>query len=101
MTRSLIFGIAFAACAAVPAFALDSSDGARPVRHRHVYHHLSVPARPAEIASNATAQVPAPAPASFISPAIAPPYANGQGDEDGLSRHINDCNKGCIGGNPG
>ena len=67
MTRSLIFGIAFAACAAVPAFALDSSDGARPVRHRHVYHHLSVPARPVEIAPNATAQVPAPAPAFFIS----------------------------------
>jgi len=100
MTRSLIFGIAFAACAAAPAFALDSSDLARAIRHRHVYHHLSAPARPVGIAPNATAQVPAPMPAPAVFPAIAP-YQNGQGDEDGLSRHINDCNKGCIGGNPG
>ncbi len=28
------------------------------------------------------------------------PYANRQGDQDGLSRKIDDCNKGCIGGNP-
>ncbi|MGO9419183.1 hypothetical protein [Roseiarcus sp.] len=31
----------------------------------------------------------------------AAPYASGQGDEDGLSRDINDCNVGCIGGNTG
>jgi hypothetical protein len=30
------------------------------------------------------------------------PYANpGDGDDDGLSRDPDDCNKGCIGGNPG
>jgi hypothetical protein len=30
------------------------------------------------------------------------PYANpGDGDDDGLSRDPDDCNKGCVGGNPG
>ena len=30
------------------------------------------------------------------------PYAHpGDGDSDGLSRDPDDCNKGCIGGNPG
>ena len=29
------------------------------------------------------------------------PYQPGQGDTDGLSRNPDDCNKGCIGGNPG
>jgi hypothetical protein len=30
------------------------------------------------------------------------PYAHpGDGDNDGLSRDPDDCNKGCIGGNPG
>jgi hypothetical protein len=32
------------------------------------------------------------------------PYAapgDGDGDGDGLSRDPDDCNKGCIGGNPG
>jgi hypothetical protein len=29
------------------------------------------------------------------------PYANPDGDDDGLSRDPDDCNKGCIGGNPG
>ena len=47
----------------------------------------------------AQAVLPA-APAPALVP-IAAPYPNGQGDEDGLSRHIGDCNKGCIGGNPG
>jgi len=32
-------------------------------------------------------------------PKIAP-YPPGQGDTDGLSTDIDDCNKGCIGGNP-
>jgi hypothetical protein len=32
----------------------------------------------------------------------AKPYAHpGDGDNDGLSRDPDDCNKGCIGGNPG
>ncbi len=33
-------------------------------------------------------------------PKIAP-YSSGQGDTNGLSFDINDCNKGCIGGTPG
>ena len=28
------------------------------------------------------------------------PYPEGQGDTDGLSRDPNDCDRGCIGGNP-
>ena len=47
---------------------------------------------------------------SFVNPFATPPpplkwpkiapYPPGQGDTDGLSFDINDCNKGCIGGQP-
>jgi hypothetical protein len=47
-------------------------------------------------------QVPAvvtPAPAAVKS-GLLRPYPEGQGDTDGLSRDPNDCDRGCIGGNP-
>jgi hypothetical protein len=98
MNRSLILGIALTAALSLPAFAAESGgQAARPHRHGHHYVHRNV--GEGVIAPAATAQVPAPAPALGF-PHIAP-YPNGQGDEDGLSRDINDCNKGCIGGNPG
>ncbi len=44
---------------------------------------------------------PPPAPQPWWS-SIFKPYAHpGDGDNDGLSRDPDDCNKGCIGGNPG
>ena len=48
---------------------------------------------------NATVQAPQEFGPAFL-PHIAP-YPNGQGDVDGQSHDINDCNKGCIDGNPG
>jgi hypothetical protein len=81
---------------AVPA-AAAGVDARAKIHHRHAHRHMREAAQPSAITRNATPQVPPP---SFVFPAIAP-YPSGQGDEDGLSRHIGDCNKGCIGGNPG
>ncbi len=99
MKRPIGLGIAFAIVLAAPALAGEAVDG--KTHHRHAYRHMHGAAlRLQAVAPNATAQVPPPGPAPIAFPAIAP-YPNGQGDEDGLSRSINDCNKGCIGGNPG
>jgi len=51
-----------------------------------------------------TAPAPVPAAESGSVDRFQPfkPYAHpGDGDDDGLSRDPDDCNKGCIGGNPG
>jgi hypothetical protein len=95
MKMSVALGIAVATVLAVPALA-DSGDGAS-IRHHHAYRHLHRAVQSQSVPPRPTAQVPPPAP---IAIPVAP-YPNGQGDEDGLSRHIGDCNKGCIGGNPG
>jgi len=84
---------------ALPAFAAENAV-VTPAHHHHVYRHIHRTTGPVEIVPNASALAPAPhAPQSWF-PYIAP-YPPGQGDSDGLSRDINDCNKGCIGGNPG
>ncbi len=95
MRLSVAFGVAAATVLAVPALA-DSGDGAF-VRHHHAYRHMRRAVQPESSAPRDAARV---SPAPIAIPATAP-YPNGQGDEDGLSRHIGDCNKGCIGGNPG
>ena len=62
-------------------------------RHHHQGRH-GTHAAPAP-----TSKRPAPAAESGNS---AKPYAHpGDGDNDGLSRDPDDCNKGCIDGNPG
>lgn len=71
--------------------------------HHHVYHRFEHhPAAAAAIAAPVVA-APTPAveaqPSALAFPHIAP-YANGKGDEDGLSTNVDDCNKGCIDGNP-
>ncbi len=100
MKQSLILGLALAAALSLPVLAAEPGGQATPAHpHRHVYHHIHRSVGEHGIAPPATAQVPVPA-AMLGLPHIAP-YANGQGDEDGLSRDINDCNRGCIGGNPG
>ncbi len=101
MKRSIGLGVAFAVVlAAVPAIAGETSGSGAIHHHHHAYRHAHRAVRAEAIAPNATAQVPPAAVAPAFAPAVRP-YPNGQGDEDGLSRDINDCNKGCIGGNPG
>jgi hypothetical protein len=47
------------------------------------------------------AQTPAVAtPAPAASEPLLRPYPAGQGDTEGLSRNPEDCDRGCIGGNP-
>ena len=99
MKRAIGLGVAASVILALPALAAESSRGT-PIRHHHAYRHLHRAAQSQSIAPSATAEVPPPAPAPIVFPGVAP-YPNGKGDEDGLSRDINDCNKGCIGGNPG
>ncbi len=69
--------------------------------HHTVYHHFvahNPAAAPAPIAQR-------PGPVESGHPQtnqMFKPYAHpGEGDDDGLSRDPDDCNKGCIGGNPG
>ena len=74
--------------------AANAYDGATTI-HRHRAHarHAYAPFQTGRIAPRLT-------PAQDFFPHIAP-YQPGQGDTDGLSRNPEDCNKGCIGGNPG
>ncbi len=74
----------------------------QPTAHHHYHadhhHHyvaqgpVPAPARPGEAIESAPPQTNQ----------MFKPYAHpGEGDSDGLSRDPDDCNKGCIGGNPG
>ena len=97
MKHGIVIGLGAAALLAVPALAADSSATVKtPHRHHVALHHHKVAATSA-IPQTATAQVAPPATSGAPSffPHIAP-YPNGQGDEDGLSRSADDCNKGCI-----
>ncbi len=80
--------------------AASAADTATPIqKHRVHHHHAYKSVRTERIEPGSIAQVPAwPEPSFF--PYIAP-YPPSQGDTDGLSRNPDDCNKGCIGGNPG
>ena len=100
MKQAIVIGLALAAAVAHPAFAVESGGGAKPIHHHRVYRHLHRAVEPVAVAPNAATQIPPAGLAPFLFPKIAP-YPNNHGDEDGLSRDINDCNKGCIGGNPG
>jgi hypothetical protein len=67
-----------------------------PVRHHHHHrHHATQPAtnRPVPAVHNGNLD-------TIYSPLKPYPHP-GDGDNDGLSRDPDDCNKGCIGGNPG
>ncbi|HEX9170357.1 MAG TPA: hypothetical protein VF886_15775 [Roseiarcus sp.] len=70
------------------------------VHHRYHHHHYvahgAVPAPAAQRPGEAIGSEPPQTNQMFK------PYARpGEGDNDGLSRDPDDCNKGCIGGNPG
>jgi hypothetical protein len=76
------------------------SQGPHP--HHYVHHrfvaHNPAPA-PAPAAANTTPAPAQAAPFGLAWPHIAP-YPDNKGDEDGLSEDVNDCNKGCIDGEP-
>jgi hypothetical protein len=69
------------------------------VKHhaRHAPYHVSGPVAPT-LAQQTPNAVP---PFSWLTQLFpnVKPYPPGQGDADGLSRNIDDCNKGCIGVN--
>ena len=95
MKKALAIGIGLAATLALPAFATEDAV-LKPLHHHHAYRHLHRSAESPRVVPNATTQAPAAAaPQSWFSHVA--PYPNGTGDEDGLSRDPNDCNKGCIG----
>ena len=94
-TAALALGVVLAAATAASAYV-----DATPIhKHRLHAHHGYRSVQTEKTESSSTARIPAePAPSFF--PHIAP-NLRGQGDTDGLSRNPDDCNKGCIGGNPG
>jgi hypothetical protein len=80
-----------------PVLAGSPISGEGQYRH-HVYRRPA--ARGAErIAVNSTAL--APVTQNWMTGPWFVPYPPGKGHADGLSRRSRDCNKGCIGGNPG
>ena len=70
-----------------------------PVSHHHRHHHKGHAAPHA--VETPSAQHRAPAAAEPNGPSLKPYAHPGDGDNDGLSRDPDDCNKGCIGDNPG
>jgi len=71
-----------------------------PHPHHHVVHHFEAHNPSPVVAPVVVAPPPAQAqPFGLAFPHIAP-YPDNKGDEDGLSEDVNDCNKGCIDGNP-
>ena len=88
MKLPIAIGVALAAVVALP-MAVEAGSNPKTLQHRYLHRHSHIAVQP-----------PSMAPVPTLFPAIAP-YPDGRRDEDGLSRHINDCNKGCIGGNPG
>ncbi len=96
-------GLAFALAIAASSAAAQDAPASKnaPVAHHHRHHHHTA-------RSAATRPVPAAQSGTLgpIRPPIGPyhhgPYPHtGDGDNDGLSRDPDDCNKGCIDGNPG
>jgi hypothetical protein len=90
MRIAVALAITLGAFAVSPVLAA-SAQPAEPVPHQHRHHKHTQPA-PVVVA-------PAPEAAPLV-PTLRP-YPPGKGDTDGLSRDPEDCDKGCIGGNPG
>lgn len=87
--------IVFALGVAVVSLAAGATEQSTAPHHRHHKHHQA----PQVIELQSPASI---APALEPTGAVVRPYAHpGDGDDDGLSRDPDDCNKGCIDGNPG
>jgi hypothetical protein len=79
----------------VVAASAESGESVLHHHHHHKHHHAM---------EDAPHRVAHPAPAVAAPAAVTPgvkPYPPGEGNTDGLSRDPEDCDKGCIGGNPG
>jgi hypothetical protein len=100
---TIVLGFATALSGSLAAFAQTE----QPVVHHHyhhvypphhsVYHHHYVAAPAGAPAPVVVTPSPQTSPLGLSLPHIAP-YADGKGDEDGLSEDEDDCNKGCIDG---
>ncbi len=115
MKRACLLALTCTVVAALPGAGRASSSALGPVRHHRAMNRrvrlVTAPkalARAEAVDSSSSAWVPfvgsfsvpfAAPPAPLAWPRIAP-YPQGQGDTDGLSTDIDDCNKGCIGGQP-
>lgn len=86
MRNSIRVGIALGALVALAACAPENA----PAAHQAVSELQT----PALVTSAPAAAQP------WLMP-YPTPYPEGQGDTDGLSRDPEDCDRGCIGGNPG
>ena len=93
MRTAIALAISLGFAAASPAVAASAAPSEPTPHHNHRRHHHHAGARPAPSAL-------VPAPTTPLDPAFKP-FPPGQGDSDGLSRDPDDCDKGCIGGNPG
>jgi hypothetical protein len=91
MRIAVALAITLGAFAVSPVLAAPA-EPAQPVPHHH-RHNKHTAAQPAPVVA------PAPAAAPLV-PTLRP-YPPGEGDTDGLSRDPEDCDKGCIDGNPG
>ncbi len=100
-TLALAFAMSVAAPVATYAQTAEPTYHYHHHVHRHVHHHaVAAQTRPAAVTPVAVSPPPAQAqPFGLAFPHIAP-YPDNKGDEDGLSEDVNDCNKGCIDGNP-
>ena len=87
-----------AMCAVLAASTAWAAENATSRHHRHHGRHVTHTA-PAPTSGR---RVPAAERGSVDRFQPGKPYAHpGDGDDDGLSRDPDDCNKGCIDGNPG
>ena len=98
MKKIFAFCVALS-CATVVSLSVAAGETSLRVNHhvRHAPHHVSGAVRPTQ-AEQAPHQAAVP-PFSWLAALGVKPYPPGQGDADGLSRNIDDCNKGCIGVN--
>ncbi len=84
---AIALGFSLGSCA-------TNASEARPTHHRHHKHHHGAKAAEHEVPQAA------PFPVEPANPSLKPYGRPGERDTDGLSRNPNDCNEGCIGGNP-
>jgi hypothetical protein len=90
--------LAVAMCAVLAASTAWAAENVASRHHRHHGRHVTHTAP----APTAERRVPAAESGSLDRFQPFKPYAHpGDGDDDGLSRDPDECNKGCIDGNPG
>jgi hypothetical protein len=97
-----IFAFSMAlSCAGVVSLSVAAGETSQRVKHPapHAPYDVSGPAAPAPAAQ--PSNNPTVPPFSWLTQLFpnVKPYPPGEGDADGLSRNIDDCNKGCIGVN--